>query len=143
MKSMRIAIGILLATVIVPAAYSQEQSAPPTTRPPEQADQLAPAAPAPHPMRIRSGTDMPYPIRIVQPVYPADVTITGTVVLHATIDYDGSVMKLETISGNPMLVPAAIDAVKQWRYKPMLLNNQPVQFGTTINVVFKLDKKET
>lgn len=140
MKSIPVALSILLATSIA-EAYSQEQSAPPATPPATQAAQSAPAVPTPHPMRILIGTDMAHPIHIVQPVYPADVKIAGRVVLHATIDYDGSVTMLEIVSGNPILGTAAIDAVKQWRYKPILLNNHPVQFDTTIIVVFKLDKK--
>jgi TonB family protein len=141
MKTIRMALGILLATSIAGSAYSREQSAQPTTPPATEAGQSAPGTAAPHPMRIRIATDMAQPIQIVQPVYPADAKITGTVILHAIIDYDGSVMMLETVSGNPILAAAAIEAVKQWRYKPVLLNNQPVQFETTINVVFKLDKR--
>jgi TonB family protein len=139
-KSSSIALSILLATSIAGSAYSQEQSAPPATPSARQAAQSA-ATPPPRPTRILLGTDMAYPIQVVQPVYPADVKITGTVVLHAIIDYDGSVLMLDTVSGNPILAAAATDAVKQWHYKPMLLNNQPVQFETRINVVFMLDKK--
>jgi len=59
-------------------------------------------------------------------------------VLHAIIDKDGTVQQLEVISGHPLLVQAALDAVKQWRYKPTLLNTEPVQVDTTISVVFSM-----
>jgi periplasmic protein TonB len=60
------------------------------------------------------------------------------VVLSALIDSNGQITNLQLISGHPMLVPAAISAVKQWRYKPYLLNGQPVEVETTITVIFSL-----
>ncbi len=62
--------------------------------------------------------------------------ISGTVVLHAIIAKDGTIQELEFVSGPPMLVKSAMDAVKQWRYKPYLLNGDPVEVETTINVDF-------
>ena len=62
--------------------------------------------------------------------------VTGTVVLHAVIAKDGSVQELEYVSGPPILVKAAMDAAKQWRYKPALLNGEPVEVDTTIEVPF-------
>jgi periplasmic protein TonB len=76
-----------------------------------------------------------------QPVYPAlarQARIQGTVVLHAIIGTDGRVNELLVISGHPLLVQAALDSVKQWRYQPTLLNNQPVEVDTTITVSFVL-----
>jgi len=64
--------------------------------------------------------------------------VQGTVVLQAVIDKDGSIKDLTVISGHPMLIQAAMDAVKQWRYKPYYLNGEPVLVGTTINVNFEL-----
>jgi len=58
--------------------------------------------------------------------------------LHALISKSGSVESLEVISGHPLLVRAAMDAVQQWRYKPTLLNGEPVDVDTTISVVFTL-----
>jgi protein TonB len=60
------------------------------------------------------------------------------VVLSAVIDGNGQIQNLQLVSGHPMLVPAAIAAVKQWRYKPYLLNGQPVEVETTITVIFTL-----
>ncbi len=59
-------------------------------------------------------------------------------VLHAIIDKDGKVAQLEVISGHPLLVQSALDAVKQWRYKPTLLNGDPVEVDTTITVTFTM-----
>ncbi len=76
-----------------------------------------------------------------QPIYPAlarQARIQGTVVLHAIIGKDGRVKELQVISGHPLLVQAALDAVKQWGYQPTLLNDQPVEVDTTISVIFVL-----
>jgi protein TonB len=75
------------------------------------------------------------------PQYPAiakAARIQGTVVLQATIAKDGTIQNLRVINGPPMLQQAAIDAVRSWRYKPYLLNREPVEVETTINVVFNL-----
>jgi len=77
----------------------------------------------------------------VEPTYPAvaqQARIHGVVVLTAIIGKDGSIQNLEVARGHPMLAPAAIDAVKQWRYKPFLLNGQPVEVETTVTVTFEL-----
>jgi protein TonB len=66
------------------------------------------------------------------------VRIQGLVVLQATIGKDGSVENLHVISGHPLLAPAAIRAVQQWRYKPYYLNGEPVEVETYINVNFTL-----
>ena len=75
------------------------------------------------------------------PQYPAiarAARIQGTVVLQATIAKDGTIQNLRVINGPPMLQQAAIDAARSWRYKPYLLNGEPVEVETTINVVFNL-----
>jgi TonB family protein len=80
-------------------------------------------------------------VKKVQPQYPAnakDARIQGQVVLQAEIDKDGNIESLSLISGHPMLAPAAIEAVKQWKYKPYLLNGQPVKVETQIVVTFSL-----
>jgi protein TonB len=77
----------------------------------------------------------------VQPVYPPiaiQARIQGNVVLHAIISKDGGVSELQVVSGHPLLVNAAIDAVRQWRYSPTLLSGQPVEVETTITVSFVL-----
>ncbi len=80
-------------------------------------------------------------IRQVTPVYPAiakTAHISGTVLLHAIIGKDGTVQDLQYVSGPPLLMRSAMDAVRQWRYKPTLLNGEPVDVDTTISVVFTL-----
>jgi protein TonB len=75
------------------------------------------------------------------PTYPAIARATrtaGMVVLAATISTAGRIENLQVVSGPPMLRQAAIDAVETWRYRPYLLNNQPVEVETTINIVFTL-----
>ena len=67
------------------------------------------------------------------------VATTGrAVVLQAEISKDGTIQNLQLISGHPMLAPAAIEAVKQWRYKPYLLNGEPVAVETQVVVNFSL-----
>jgi protein TonB len=75
----------------------------------------------------------------IDPVYPVEALknhVSGTVVLHATIGNKGGVEALRAISGPVSLQQAALDAVRQWTYRPYLLNNSPVEVETTINVVF-------
>ena len=75
------------------------------------------------------------------PIYPVIARTTGTsgtVVLAATISTTGRIENLNVVSGPTMLRQAAIDAVKTWRYRPYLLNNQPVEVETTINIAFTL-----
>jgi TonB family protein len=82
-------------------------------------------------------------IKRVQPQYPDDARrarLQGQVVLNATIDKEGNVLDLSLVSGHPMLAPAAIKAVKQWRYKPYLFNNEPVEVETQIKVNFTLSE---
>jgi protein TonB len=77
----------------------------------------------------------------VQPAYPAlaiQARIQGNVVLHAIIGRDGQVSELQVLSGHPLLVSAAVEAVRQWRYSPTLLNGQAVEVETTITVSFVL-----
>jgi protein TonB len=77
------------------------------------------------------------------PQYPAiakAARIQGIVVLQATISKSGSIQNLRVISGPPLLQQAAMDAVRSWRYKPYLLNGEPVEVETTINVVFNLSE---
>jgi protein TonB len=75
----------------------------------------------------------------VEPTYPPlaqQARIQGVVVLTAIIGKDGNIQNLQVVGGHPMLAPAAIEAVKHWRYKPFLLNGQPVEVETTVTVTF-------
>ena len=101
------------------------------------------SAPGSSPQQVQIGQAVSQGLLIskVQPTYPPlarQARVQGTVVLHAVIGKDGSVQDLQVVSGHPMLIQAAMDAVKQWRYKPYLLMGKPVQVQTTINVNFEL-----
>lgn len=81
--------------------------------------------------------------RRVQPIYPPlaiPARIQGAVVLRAIIGRDGTVQRIETVSGHPMLVGAAIAAVRQWRYRPYYLGGHPVEVDTQITVNFILNR---
>ena len=79
----------------------------------------------------------------VAPVYPETarrLEIQGSVVLKAVIDKAGRINSLQPISGPPELIPAAVGAVQQWRYKPYLVNGEPVEVQTEITVNFRLSR---
>jgi len=95
----------------------------------------------PQRIRISQGVTKGLLIHREEPTYPVlarSARVQGEVVLSAVIDTNGQITNLQLVSGHPMLVPAAISAVKQWRYKPYLLNGQPVEVETTITVIFTL-----
>ena len=132
------AAGVLtLAIFATTCAWAQEQ----TFSPPERAAQVA-ADPAPvRPIRVSGSATQATQLSQVAPVYPPiakTAHISGTVLLHCLIGKDGSVETLEYVSGPPLLMKAALDAVRQWKYKPMLLNGEPVRVDTTVSVVFML-----
>ena len=104
---------------------------------------LPPPKPVAAPARIKQGGEVTAASIITQtrPAYPSlarQARIQGTVVLHAIIDKDGKVAQLEIVSGHPLLVQSALDAVKQWRYKATQLNGDPVEVDTTIQVTFTM-----
>jgi periplasmic protein TonB len=100
-----------------------------------------PKVATPQRVRVSAGVTSGLLIRKVNPVYPPlarQARISGTVILRAVISKDGSIENLSLVSGHPMLAPAAIDAVKQWKYKPYLLNGEPVEVDTEVQVNFTL-----
>ena len=108
-----------------------DRAAPPPPQPP--------APPARHfrPSNILEGSL----IRRVQPSYPTlarTAHIQGSVVLSAVISKAGTIENLQVLSGHPMLVAAAVEAVRQWRYRPYILNSEPVEVETQITVNFTL-----
>jgi TonB family protein len=106
----------------------------------------APSPPAPPTAgRIRVGTNVQSAqlITKVDPVYPPlarQARMEGVVRYMATIDKQGRVTHLQLLSGHPLLVPAATEAVRQWVYRPTVLNGEPVEVHTTIEVPFKLSQ---
>jgi len=100
-----------------------------------------PKVATPQRVRVSAGVTSGLLVRRIQPNYPPlarQARIQGTVVLHAVISKEGSIENLTLVSGHPMLAPAAIDAVKQWKYKPYLLNGEPVEVDTEVQVNFTL-----
>ncbi|MDP9339383.1 MAG: TonB family protein [Acidobacteriota bacterium] len=105
----------------------------------------APPPPKPAQTRIRQGGNVTAAklMNKVQPQYPPlarQTRISGTVRLHAIIGKNGQVEQLEVMSGHPLLVQAALDAVRQWKYQATTLNGEPVEVDTTIDVIFSLNQ---
>jgi protein TonB len=100
-----------------------------------------PKVATPQRVRVSAGVTQGLKIKDAKPVYPPlarQARIQGQVLLRAVIGKDGSIINLQLVSGHPMLVQSALDAVKQWRYKPYLLNGEPVEVDTEILVNFTL-----
>ena len=103
----------------------------------------APPPPKEGPKRIRVGGQV-QSARVInqpRPNYPPlakQARIQGVVRLQAVIAKDGTIQELQVLSGHPLLQMAALDAVRQWRYQPTLLNGEPVEVVTTIDVIFSL-----
>jgi protein TonB len=106
----------------------------------------APPPPRPKqtgPLRVGGNVQAARIINRIQPVYPPlarQTRISGVVRLHAVISKDGTIKELEVQAGHPLLQQAALDAVRQWRYQPTLLNGEPVEVDTTIDVIFSLNQ---
>lgn len=128
----------------LPAAVAR--AVPPPTPPPpavKPAPAAKPAAPAPPP-RIRQGGRVQQGrlIHEVIPVYPLlarQARISGTVELMGVVGVDGRIRELRAVKGHPLLVPAAIEAVRQWVYRPAHLNDKPVEVIAPITVTFVLN----
>lgn len=112
--------------------------APPAAKPAA----VKPAEPAPSaPYRAGGRVQPPSVVSAAKPVYPplaVKSRIQGVVRLEAVIAKDGRITSLRAVSGHPMLVPAALEAVRHWRYEPTLLNGQPVEVALAIDVNFTL-----
>jgi TonB family protein len=94
------------------------------------------------PVRIRLGGDVAKAnlINRVDPIYPAEAAaarMEGEVLLHVILATDGTIKELNLVKGDPVLAKAALEAVRQWRYKPTLLNGKAVEVDSTILVIFR------
>jgi periplasmic protein TonB len=92
-------------------------------------------------LRVSSGMAEGFKTHNVDPVYPPAARkagIYGDVVLHATIDTKGKITSIRPVQGDRILVEASMDAVKQWRYRPYVVNGKPVEVETTILIRFHL-----
>jgi len=137
----------LLASGAGPATYGIDptnllsRNAPP---PPEQKRATVVTPAMPHaPVRVTSTVQEAKRIVFVKPSYPElarTIRLSGTVELLGVIATDGTIQSLRVVSGHPILVKAAVDAVRQWRYSPTVLNGQPVEVIAPITVTFTLQQ---
>src|SRR5438270_3324121 len=100
-----------------------------------------PKVATPQRVRVSMGVTQGMVLHKVQPSYPPlarTARVQGTVLLAAVIGKDGTIQNLHVISGHPLLTQAALDAVKQWRYRPYILNGEPVEVDTQVTVNFTL-----
>jgi protein TonB len=119
---------------------SVPSAAPPPPPPPKKVEEKPVT-----PQRIRVGGNVQQAMLVSQPhpIYPPlakQARISGTVTLNAVIGKDGHIANLTVAKGHPLLIQAALDAVKNWVYKPTLLNGEPVEVATTIDVNFTLSQ---
>lgn len=141
-RASALAAGAILFAIFATCVRGQGSQ---SSRPPAAASaalQQDVQAPLP-PGRVRVGGNViaAQLLHMVQPVYPPiarTAGIQGTIVLHAVIAKDGTIKELQYISGPPLLMHSAMDAVRRWIYKPYLLNGEPVEVDTTIEVVFAI-----
>ena len=125
------------------AAQPQGMVAAPPPPPPPPPPSAAAVTGAPSRIRVGGGVAAQNLISQTAPVYPPEAKqarIQGVVRMSATIDQQGRIASLELISGHPLLAPAALDAVRTWIYRPTLLNGQPVEVSTEIDVNFTLSQ---
>ena len=99
--------------------------------------------PARDPVRVRVGGDIREPVKVrdVAPAYPplaVAARVQGAVVLQCVITTEGRVSEVVVVSGHPLLDDAAVAAVRRWRYRPTLLNGEPVSVILTVTVTFSL-----
>lgn len=122
---MQITRFVALSVLVVSAAFAAAQDSP---------------SPKPH-LRVSSGVAEGLIKHKVNPKYPREAReqgIEGDVILRATIDTKGNITNLKVSQGDPILAAAAIDAVKDWKYRPYVLNGEPVDVDTTIKIQFHL-----
>jgi protein TonB len=129
--------GMVRLSFTMPSGESQGV----VTEPPVADSSPAPRAGVPRRVRVSSGVSQGLLVSKVAPQYPPDAReqgIQGVVTLHVNIDREGNVVDIQPISGDPSLAVAATDAVRQWKYRPYLLNGEPVEVDTQVKVNFTL-----
>jgi TonB family protein len=131
-------VGVVGCAILF-AAQDSTQGGKSEPAPPPAQD--APKPPRPQRVRVSQGVAEKLIVKKVPPKYPDEARaehIQGTVLLRTEIGTDGNVESVALISGHPLLAPAAIDAVKQWKFKPFLLDRQPIAVETQIQINFTL-----
>jgi periplasmic protein TonB len=133
-------ISVLVAIAPAKCQQSNSQSAQseqPASKPPAESSSAA----TPKRVRVSTGVANAFLVHKVQPTYPEEARrahIEGRVLLHAVISKEGQVADLQVISGPSELTAAAIEAVRQWRFKPYLLKGEPAEVDTQLIVDFQL-----
>jgi protein TonB len=125
-------VGSLLRSIAERPEVSTVPEPPPPPMP-------AVTPPASAPIRVGGKVQAANLVHQILPKYPAlarQARVQGAVILEATIDREGTVSELRVISGHPLLIDAALEAVQQWKYKPTILNGEPIDVITTITVTF-------
>jgi protein TonB len=115
----------------------------PTAAPPPPPVKEPPKPQVPKQIRVGGNVQAAKLISQPRPAYPPlarQARIQGTVRFNAVIGRDGTIQNLTLVSGHPLLVPSATEAVRQWRYQPTLLNGEPVEVVTVIDVNFTLSQ---
>jgi periplasmic protein TonB len=95
------------------------------------------------PIRVGGRVKPPRPLVQTAPVYPVlakQTKLEGIVSIDAVIDTEGNVVEMRVVSGNPLLIPAALQAVRQWKYEPTYLNDQPIAVQLIVTVMFRLQQ---
>lgn len=130
---------LLMGTVYLAAGWFPLTGAPVPAQ--EQSNDPEVKAPQREPIRVGGNVAESKLIRRVAPIYPESALrarVQGHVVLTATINEEGFVYEATVVQGHPILAQAALDAVKQWQYRPTLLNGMPVPVIATVTVIFRL-----
>lgn len=107
-------------------------------------DDVTPPPPPPKVVRIGGQIAQPQPVARVEPRYPQlaiDTRVSGVVIVEAEVDTAGHVKTVKLLRGHPLLDQAALEAVKQWRYRPLLLNGEPTGFILTVTVDFRIQRR--
>ncbi|MFZ0523552.1 MAG: TonB family protein [Candidatus Acidiferrales bacterium] len=130
----------LLCCLTATGTPAQDQGAA-SGRTPDSSSQQSSEAQKPTRVRVSGNVAAAKLRHVVTPIYPDAAKashIEGTVVLHCIIAKDGTLQQIEYVSGHPLLMKAAMDAVHQWTYDPTLLNGEPIEVDTRVSVVFTL-----
>jgi TonB family protein len=140
------AVGVDSPRVGATVTYSEAPTAKIASSSNQQAPPVSATAAVAKPTRIRAsqGVMGGLLVKNVQPQYPTDAKaarVQGAVVLSVAINKTGDVESVKLIKGDPLLAPAAIEAVKQWKYRPYILNGEPVNVETTATIQFTLAER--
>jgi TonB family protein len=126
-------VGGVLGGVLQESAKNYPPIAPPTSSGMRRA-----------PLRVGGNIKAPQPLYTPYPPYPVlarQARIQGDVLISAVIDATGSIVEMKVISGQALLLPAALEAVSRWKYQPTILNGEPVAVELIVTVHFRLDVK--